>query len=165
MSGNRLHLLTALLLAAAPLANADGFESGDFSSLPWTTSGDASWFVTSNEANTGTYSAQAGDIGDDQSSTLEVAVYCTAGDASFYRMVSSESSYDYLYFYIDGVEKGAWSGSVNWGQVSYAVSEGFRTFKWVYSKDGSDSSGSDTAWIDDFIYPFTAVLNGPGFRR
>ncbi|MEZ5195359.1 MAG: hypothetical protein R2764_02845 [Bacteroidales bacterium] len=36
----------------------------------------------------------------------------------------SESNYDYLRFYIDGVQQEQWSGSVAWGQVSYPVSEG-----------------------------------------
>ncbi|MDD5491265.1 MAG: hypothetical protein PHV60_01110 [bacterium] len=31
----------------------------------------------------------------------------------------------------------------------YYLGEGSHTFKWSYTKDGSVSSGSDTAWLDD----------------
>jgi thioredoxin 1 len=58
-----------------------------------------------------------------------------------------------LIFKIDGVEKGSWSGEEGWSEVTFAVNEGTRTFEWTYSKDGSDSEGEDTAWIDDIIFP------------
>jgi hypothetical protein len=51
------------------------------------------------------------------------------------------------------VEKGAWSGEEDWSEVSFPVDEGIRTFEWTYSKDGSDSEGDDTAWIDDIVFP------------
>ena len=58
-----------------------------------------------------------------------------------------------MIFKIDGVEKGSWSGEEGWSEVRFAVNEGTRTFEWTYSKDGSDSAGEDTAWIDDIIFP------------
>jgi hypothetical protein len=58
-----------------------------------------------------------------------------------------------LKFKIDGVEKGAWSGEEDWSEVSFPVDEGTRTFEWTYSKDGSDSEGDDTVWIDDIVFP------------
>jgi hypothetical protein len=63
-----------------------------------------------------------------------------------------------LKFYIDGVEKDTWSGEEDWAEVSFPVTAGTRTFEWTYSKDGSDSSGDDTAWIDDIVFP---VVGGP----
>lgn len=131
----------------------EDFETGDFTKFQWVHSGHASWTITSLEQNSGTYSTKAGAITHNQSSTLEVMLDCAAGDVTFYRKVSSESGYDYLRFYIDAVEKGNWSGTQNWAQVSFPVTAGTRTFKWTYSKDGSISSGSDTAWIDDIEFP------------
>ena len=78
---------------------------------------------------------------------------CISGDITFYRKVSSEGSCDYLKFYIDGVEKGTWSGTRDWDQVSFSVTPGTRTFEWTYSKDGSVSEDDDTAWIDDIVFP------------
>jgi len=129
------------------------FEQGDFSSFNWNLSGDADWFVTSGQSNTGPYSARAGDIEDGESSTLSVEFDCISGNVSFYRKVSSESGFDYLKFSIDGSEQDRWSGSVDWVEVSIPVTEGKRTFEWTYSKDGSVSDGDDTAWIDDINFP------------
>lgn len=131
----------------------EDFETGDFTKARWLHSGNANWAITSLEKNAGTYSAKAGAITHNQSSILEAIVDCNVGNVTFYRKVSSELGYDYLTFYIDGVEKNKWSGTQNWAQVSFPVTAGTRTFKWTYSKDGSVSSGFDTAWIDDIEYP------------
>ena len=129
------------------------FEKGDFSSFNWKFSGDANWFITSSQSNSGPYSARAGDIEDDESSTLTVELDCISGNISFFRKVSSESGFDCLRFFINGAEKGSWSGSVNWDKVSFPVAAGRRTFEWTYSKDSSVSDGYDTAWIDDITFP------------
>jgi len=127
----------------------DDFETGDFSKIPWEHAGDSDWIVTSQESHSGAYSAKAGTISDGDQSTLQVTLQCVQGNISFYRKVSSESGFDKLKFYIDAVEKGAWSGDQDWSEVSFPVDEGIRTFEWTYSKDGSVSEGEDTAWIDD----------------
>jgi len=131
----------------------EDFETGDFSKLPWEHDGDDSWTTTSQERHSGTYSAQAGAIEDNGSTTLQVTLDCVSGNITFYRKVSSESGFDYLRFYIDGVEKDKWSGEKDWTQVSFSVAAGTRTFEWTYEKDGSESEGEDTAWIDDIVFP------------
>ena len=135
--------------------STEGFETGDFSMCPWEHDGDATWIVTSQQRHTGTYSAKAGSITDSQSTTLNLTLDCVSGYISFYRKVSSESDFDYLKFYIDGVQKGAWSGEDDWSEVSFPIDEGMRTFEWTYSKDGSVSEGEDTAWIDDIAFSDT----------
>ncbi len=82
-------------------------------------------------------------------------------DISFYYKVSSESSYDKLIFYIDNAEKGVWSGEVAWALAEYPVETGEHTFKWVYKKDVSQSSGADKAWIDDITFPSMTMTGGP----
>ena len=141
------------LISPPDLSYIEAFETGNFYSFEWTSYGDEDWFVTSDEYNSGNHSAQAGSIEDNESSTLEVTLDCFSGDVSFYCKVSSESDFDYLNFYIDGVEQGQWSGEQDWVQVSFPVTAGTRTFEWTYSKDGSESGGDDTAWIDDIIFP------------
>jgi hypothetical protein len=89
---------------------------------------------------------------DDQHSTLTLTLDCRDGDITFYCKVSSESGFDYLKFYIDRVEKGSWSGEVDWAEVSFPLTAGTGTFEWTYSKDGSESGGDDTAWIDDIVF-------------
>ncbi|MCP4158297.1 MAG: DUF4397 domain-containing protein, partial [bacterium] len=70
---------------------------------------------------------------------------------SFYWKVSSESRYDYLEFYIDGVRQNRMSGTKSWRQRSYTVDSGSHTIKWVYDKDSSVSSGSDCGWVDRLV--------------
>jgi hypothetical protein len=132
---------------------SDGFETGDFSALPWVTSGNGNWTVTSADKNSGVYSAKAGAITNNQSTSLEFTSDVELGNITFYRKVSSEPDWDWLRFYIDGVQQAEWSGELNWAQFTYPIAAGTRTFKWTYSKDGSFSSGSDTAWIDDIAFP------------
>jgi len=132
----------------------EDWETGTFNSFPWQFSGNANWFITNTGAYEGTYCVRSGAIGNSQSTALYVALNVgAAGTISFYRKVSSESGYDYLEFYIDGVEQAQWAGEVAWSQVSYPVTAGNHTFKWNYMKDGSAVSGSDCAWVDYIIFP------------
>ncbi len=131
----------------------EGFEKGHFGQLDWKHDGDAIWAITSKQKCFGTYSAQAGLIGDNETTSLKITHDCASGDITFYRKVSSESSLDCLKFYIDGVEQDSWSGERDWARVSFPVKAGRTTFTWTYSKDGSVSDGSDTAWIDDIVFP------------
>lgn len=133
--------------------SVEGFETGGFDRFDWVSLGDAGWTVTSDEHKSGTYSARAGSIGNNGRTTLKLTLDCIDGQISFYYKVSSEQHYDYLRFYIDGTQQEQWSGNEEWSQVSFGVRAGRRTFEWVYSKDGSSYSGSDTAWIDDIVFP------------
>ena len=51
---------------------------------------------------------------------------------TIYKKVSSESSYDYLRFYIDNSEQGSWAGEVDWSQSVFPVLAGNHTFKWSF---------------------------------
>ncbi|HNT52496.1 MAG TPA: S8 family serine peptidase, partial [Candidatus Syntrophosphaera sp.] len=102
------------------LAPADeGFESGNFSLYPWTQSGNLPWVVQGVDKYSGVYAAKSGAITHNQISTMSVTLNITAsGNVSFFQKVSSEASWDYLNFYIDDVQQGAWSGIGNWTQQS-----------------------------------------------
>jgi len=135
-------------------ADIEDFESGDFSSFAWNMSGSADWTITSSEQQEGVYSAKSGDITDDQESSLTIEIMVQeAGELSFYKKVSSESSYDFLEFYIDGTKQDSWSGSVNWSEESYPLTTGSHTLMWKYVKDYSQSDGSDCGWIDYITFP------------
>jgi hypothetical protein len=131
----------------------EDFETNDFSKFSWNSSGELSWETSRSERHSGFFSARSGSIEDFESTTLQVSIDCVLGDITFYCKVSSEPRHDNLKFKIDGVEKGTWSGEEDWSEVSFPVDEGTRTFEWTYSKDGSDSEGDDTAWIDDIVFP------------
>ncbi|MBC8214637.1 MAG: carboxypeptidase regulatory-like domain-containing protein [Candidatus Marinimicrobia bacterium] len=143
-------------------SNAESFEGGF--SADWDFSGNANWSITSSESYDGSQSAKSGNISDNQTSTMSITMNITSsGEISFFRKVSSESSYDYLKFYIDGSERDSWSGEVSWGEESYSVNSGNHTFKWTFDKDGSVSNGSDCGWVDYIIFPPTEIPPAPEF--
>lgn len=132
----------------------EDFETGDFSQYEWTNGGNQPWQIVTAAPYSGSYAAKSGTISHNQSSQLILQYETGSNDTiSFYYKVSSESSYDYLRFFIDNVKVGEWSGSIAWSKASYPVTAGMRTFKWEYMKDGSVSSGDDCAWIDDVVFP------------
>ncbi|MCO6456926.1 MAG: Ig-like domain-containing protein [Pirellulaceae bacterium] len=153
-AGNDLANLTWSYTVSLPSGNTEGFETGDFSAFPWTFGGNANWIVTPSASNTGSFSARSGAISDSQSSNLSITVNTIAGNIEFARRVSSEQSFDYLRFYIDGVQQTSWSGiESGFSNVSFPVTAGVHTFEWRYTKDGSVSSGLDAAFIDDIVFP------------
>ena len=135
----------------------DGFENGVFGegweqqSTPWR-------IVTENPYE-GQYCAKSGSIGNNASTTILLVYETNSSDSiSFYYKVSSEAGWDKLHFYIDGQELGTWSGTIDWTKASYPVSQGRHTFKWSYTKDTSQTGGSDCAWIDFVSLPISQVM-------
>ncbi|MCX6244338.1 MAG: T9SS type A sorting domain-containing protein [Bacteroidetes bacterium] len=131
----------------------EDWESGNFTTFPWVTGGNAQWFIDTVHYE-GTYSARSGEISDMEASWLQVGYLCGADDSiSFYRKVSSEPGYDYLRFYIDGILQGQWSGEEDWKRIAYPVAAGTHTFKWIYSTDVFQLLGSNAAWLDNIAFP------------
>lgn len=132
----------------------ENFETGNFNAYPWQFSGSSPWVITTSAPYEGTYCSKSGTISHNQTSTMFLMLNVAApGNISFARKVSSEPSYDFLKFYIDGILQDQWSGAVAWGEVSYPVSAGNHTFTWEYYKDQNTSNGSDCAWVDYIIFP------------
>jgi hypothetical protein len=140
----------------------ENFETGDFSLFDWQM-GTYGWEIEGTNAYEGTYCAQSATINHSQDASLSVTLdVATDGEISFYKKVSSESSWDYLRFYINNVEQGEWSGTVAWSQETYPVTAGNDIeFKWTYEKDGSVSSGDDCGWIDEIVFPAAGGGNSP----
>jgi hypothetical protein len=135
----------------------DNFETGDFSAMNWEHS-EHPWEICETDPYEGFYCIMSADIDDNQSSEISIeAEVLSNDDISFARKVSSEYNYDYLRFYIDNIEQGAWAGLSDWQTVSFPVSEGRHVFKWSYEKDYTVSSNEDRAWIDEVIFPPMSV--------
>lgn len=131
----------------------EDFETGNFSAYPWI-QGTTPWTVVNTGAYAGTYAAKSGLITASGSTTMQTTrILTTGGTLSFYYKVSSEATYDFLKFYIDGTLQNSWSGEVAWTQATYALAAGTRTLKWEYTKDTSVDNGSDCAWIDNIVFP------------
>ncbi len=129
------------------------FEGG-FNMDGWT-QGDYPWELTTAEHVGGVASARScSTLSHNQTSEMTLAVSAaTADSVSFWYKVSSETNYDKFHFYIDGVEKIVTSGQVAWTRAAYALAAGDHLLKFSYSKDGSVSSYSDCAWVDDIVLP------------
>jgi hypothetical protein len=110
--------------------------------------GSMPWSVQSSTTHDGVTAMQSGAIGHSQTSVIE-AVIEGIGTLSFWWKVSSELGYDFLRFYVDGVEQDSLSGEVDWQQVTVNFPDaGVHKLKWAYVKDDSKTSGSDQAWLD-----------------
>lgn len=132
----------------------EDWESGGFETFNWGNTSDNPWTITTEEVYEGDYAAQSGEITDDQTTELSINYGVLNNDSiSFYVKTSSESSYDYLKFYIDGEMIEQWSGENDWQYVAIPVMQGEHTFTWSYEKDGSVSSGADAAWVDYIEFP------------
>ena len=133
-------------------------EALDNNDLNFTTGGNATWFGQTATSHYDGDAAQSGAITDTQSSWVQTTV-TGPGILTFYWKVSSEAIFDYLRFYIDGVEQsGSISGDVDWQQKTYSIASGSHTLKWAYTKDFCASSGSDAGWLDKVALLFSDTL-------
>ena len=139
----------------------EDFESGEFGE-GWINDATHPWRFDSEDPYDGQYCVKSGGAGvSNVTSNLTLSHDAGANDTiSFYYKVSSEASYDKLHFFVDGQEKGNWSGNVSWTKASYPVTEGRHIYKWSYTKDGSVNNGSDCAWIDFISLPAARVMAG-----
>ncbi len=138
----------------------DNFQHADFKGLKWINDEEFPWEIDSVKTFSGRYSARSGDVDDSGESSVSFSFYCLRPDSiSFYYKVSSEQSYDFLYFYIDDVEIKKWSGSIDWKRYVTFVFEGKHTLRWTYAKDNSLSGGEDCAWIDEIVLPVDPAIN------
>jgi M6 family metalloprotease-like protein len=137
-----------------PTTYDEGFETGNMTGYPWVLTGNANWGVINGGAFAGLYCAKSGVIGNSQTTSATVSYLVPDdGNIGFYKKVSSQSNHDYLVFFIDNVEKGRWSGTIDWTYTTFPVTEGPHDFKWTYLKNATNVSGSDCAWIDNISFP------------
>lgn len=135
--------------------NTEGFETNDFSMLPWQHAPLYPWTIDHTNPHSGQYCIRSGNVNDSQKSVLTLDIDVLTGDSiSFYYNVSSENS-DWLYFYIDDRKCGYWSGDLGWRRYSRFVSQGRHRLQWIYQKDISISQHDDCARLDDIRLPFS----------
>ncbi|MFZ4856817.1 MAG: beta strand repeat-containing protein, partial [Desulfuromonadaceae bacterium] len=143
----------------------------DAPELYFTTSGSlissvpAIWTVKPTASSTGGPAVQSGNLllNNLVNSTLQTTV-TGPGTLTFQWKVSSEGTYDWLSFFIDGAEQSPGiSGIVNWtSKGPFTIAAGVHTLKWVYSKDGSIDGNLDTGWIDAVSFTGSSSSQGGG---
>jgi glycoprotein endo-alpha-1,2-mannosidase len=122
------------------------------SALSFTTGGSAGWRRETSMFHEDGDAARSGEIADGEESWLRTTIR-GGGTVRFYWMVSSESSYDFLEFYIDGSRRDRISGSVDRHEMAYELtSSGLHTLQWRYVKDVSADDGSDCGWVDKVVW-------------
>jgi hypothetical protein len=61
---------------------------------------------------------------------------------------------DFLEFVVDGVRQDSISGTSEWQKKVFSITgSSTHTLQWQYTKDGSDSYGSDCGWVDYVQWP------------
>lgn len=138
----------------------ESFETGDLSAFDWHyPSIIYAWEVTTQNPYEGQYCAKSTSISDSETSSIYITVLVeTESEVTFYYKVSSESGWDKLFFKIDGSLKNEWSGEVPWTKAGYILMPGTHELRWEYTKDSSFSSGDDCAWIDNVVFPASAII-------
>jgi len=106
-----------------------------------------SWHVVTDFVSEGASSLRTDVIGHSSTAAIET-VAASNGTVSFDYRTDTESSFDFFYFYINGVQQVSDSGNSNWVSVSYPVQAG-DVLKWAYTKDSSVTGGLDAVWIDN----------------
>ena len=137
----------------------EDFESGGLTNLDWQLSGDADWFVTDNEAHSGNYCAQSGNIIKNQITSLIIEFEnTTSGKISFYYKTSTMYHKDYLVFYLDNELQGMWSGENAWTGVNFDVEVGEHVIEWRYDTALNGGGEGNVCWIDDITFPGNTLI-------
>ena len=157
--------LQPAVLTRAQTTLADGLDATD---LVWTTGGttNSGWFyepdwdggVNSMDA---VDSVRSGRIGNSSVSWLQTTV-AGPGTISFWWKAWSQPNADWLQFYVGADLKALICSPVagspsDWEYCSFPVPAGTVQLKWQYSKDYTNSEGTqDCGWVDQVRYVTTA---------
>jgi hypothetical protein len=138
-------------------------QAVDATNLVWTTGGNASWLGQTQVTHDGVDAARSGAILDNQYSWLETTV-AGPGTLGFWWKVSSEYTFDFLEFYINGsLQSGRISGEWDWEHRTFALPAGAHTLRWRYVKDSFTVVGQDRGWVDEV--GFAPDAGSPGIIR
>lgn len=141
----------------APASSTLLDQNFETSIAPLTTSGNANWFIQNTSANQGTFSAESGNIADDETTSLfYTATLTEPGVISFSVETSTENIYDILEFFVNGVSVQSWSGVIGWNNYTYNFpTANTYSLEWRYTKDDSVSEGDDLVRIDNVLISTT----------
>jgi hypothetical protein len=139
----------------------EDFETNDFTRFAWNMAGNQPWVTTNLQPYQGTTCAMSGVITDNESSELNISLLSLADDSvSFHYRTSTEQGWDFLRFFVDGIQQGQWSGIAPWQYASFALPAGQHDLRFVYTKDDIVSAGDDRVWLDNIRLPFGTTISG-----
>jgi Peptidase family C25/Propeptide_C25/Secretion system C-terminal sorting domain/Peptidase family C25, C terminal ig-like domain len=139
----------------------EDFETGDFSSFNWQFSGNVPWIISNILPFEGQFSAQSGDIDDNEESILKILLHITRRDSlSFKYKVNSEPVWDVFEVRTDSISRFTASGVVGWTPEAFLIDTGIHVIDFIYRKDNVFTSGLDAAWLDEIRFPpFTSIVS------
>lgn len=146
-SGGRGDINFSISMPAQSTLLADALDTTNF---VWSGSSTA-WTTQSTITHDTIDAAQSGVISNGQETWMETII-TGPGSGNFWWLVSSEANYDFLTFEIDGVQQAAISGTPTWANRAFTLGVGSHVLRWRYSKDGSQSVGSDRGWVDQLTF-------------
>lgn len=137
-------------------------EALDTPGWNWGSGGPGGWAGQRNVTHDGVDAARSAAMGDYNTNWMETTLD-GPGSLSFWWKVSSEATYDFLRFSVDGVEQMRITGEVDWQARSIALQEGRHTVRWAYTKDEYVKAGQDAGWVDQVVFTGVAptVVAGP----
>ena len=115
----------------------DSFERDQINDGSLTyTNGAIPWSIVLAGAHSGSKCLVSASGNNSATSQIDITIdYSEPFEFSFWYKVSSESGYDYFYFYLDGEQILSKSGTVAWTQYTTTLSAGSHTLSWRYTKD------------------------------
>ena len=131
---------------------ADSLSEALDTTSSFTTDGSAGWLSQTADSYDDGDAAKSKEISDNEQSSMQTTV-SGPGTVSFYWKVSSEADWDFLEFHLDGLLQDQISGTVDWQQMTYTITDpGSHTLEWRYTKDGAVSGGDDCGWVDKLAW-------------
>jgi hypothetical protein len=152
--------LNGLILSVEEFEEFENFENETFNLA---VTGD--WARSTRAAYNGSYSLESSNKTHNSNSNAYITFNCMSpGKISLAYRVSSESAYDKLFIYLNGVTKvNGISGNGNWIFVEWDTLVGENVLQARYTKDGSVSTNLDAGFID-FITITYDVPKESGYR-
>lgn len=134
--------------------------------VEWAVSGNRNWTEEQVTLDGGS-SFQSGEIYDNQHSSLFAYVNVAEGGTGqrqlyFDWKVCSETNFDYLQLWVDGVKVTALAGDVDWGSYSTVLNGvGDHVIEWRYNKDYEYYMGEDKGWLDNIALDAASINDLP----
>jgi hypothetical protein len=124
--------------------------------FPWRTSGDVPWGISGASAETGSFSAQPGSLGPNQTSVLAIDLALPADNAiTFSIRTATEEPVDNCSFFIDNVSFDLYTGISDWRVLKYPLKAGKHTLAWKCAGAGTTA---DKVWLDNVFFPPHSVV-------
>lgn len=148
------HIQNTLIVSIIGHEECLKFENGIVPPTLTDVTGQTPWTIDDECSNSCGYSLRSGVISHNDTSSVNYLVTLNyAGTFSFDYKISTETRYDHLCFYVDGVLKNLWSGIQDWTNYSCHLDAGTHLLTWKYGKDYSVDAYSDCVWIDNICLP------------